>query len=468
MTKLGHPAGSMTVGDGRQAVRVHSIMKGLAVAAVTVVAGTGCVVVSGGTSGSDGGFFPGGGFRRQTTNTGEANGVVQRSLDDVERFWTATYPALADGDRFQAVKGGYHPYTRSDPPPGCGSAAGEYQPNAFYCPAGDFIAWDAEQLVPELHETFGPLLVGVVMAHEYGHAIQTRLGLSKQPTIVLEQQADCFAGAWIGDVLAGNSPVFKDIQADQLDNTVAGLLQLRDQPGTSAESPQAHGNAFDRVRAFQEGVELKAGRCAEYRNGKLPVTELPFSSEREAATGGDLAYEDAVQLLSTDVQTYWQRAYSELTNEQWRQLDVRAFDPADPPECEGRDTKSATAFYCAAGDYVAFDTRQLGPTLHRQIGDNAVGMLLGSLFAQAAQERRGRPTKGRDGQVAIDCLAGSWTRDLMVRDENAEVRLSPGDLDEAVTALLVFNRSAETRDASAFDRIAGFRKGVLQGLAACG
>ena len=45
------------------------------------------------------------------------------------------------------------------------------------------------------------------MAHEYGHAIQARLGLDDQPTVVLEQQADCFAGSWIADIQKGDSKV---------------------------------------------------------------------------------------------------------------------------------------------------------------------------------------------------------------------------------------------------------------------
>ncbi len=55
------------------------------------------------------------------------------------------------------------------PPPDCGGQSAEYQPNAFYRPDGDFIAWDAQNLIPQLQNDYGPLLVGVVMAHEYGH-----------------------------------------------------------------------------------------------------------------------------------------------------------------------------------------------------------------------------------------------------------------------------------------------------------
>src|SRR4029450_5441727 len=64
--------------------------------------------------------------------------VVDRALRDVERFWTATYPTISDGKPFQQLQGGYHPYTQGSPPPACGGEEGVYQPNAFYCPVGDF------------------------------------------------------------------------------------------------------------------------------------------------------------------------------------------------------------------------------------------------------------------------------------------------------------------------------------------
>ena len=70
--------------------------------------------------------------------------VATQSLQDVERYWTTTYPTISGGKPFVPVQGGYHPYTQADPPSACGAEAGEYQPNAFYCPVGDFIAWDIE------------------------------------------------------------------------------------------------------------------------------------------------------------------------------------------------------------------------------------------------------------------------------------------------------------------------------------
>jgi predicted metalloprotease len=408
--------------------------------------------------------------RDEPSRTGSSD-VVTKALTDVERFWKAQFPGISGGKAFRPVTGGYHPYTERVAPPDCGGQPFQYQPNAFYCPDGDFIAWDAQQLIPQLQDAFGPLLVGVVMAHEYGHAIQSRLGGTDQPTVVLEQQADCFAGAWLADVQAGRSTAFKKPSTTQIDNTVAGILMLRDQPGTPALAEGAHGNAFDRVRALQEGIQQGPGKCAGYKEGNLQVTEVPFSTEQEAATGGDLPYDQAITLLAKDAQDYWTRTFPELPGGgAWQQLPVQAFSAGNPPDCDDPDEQAeGAAFYCPSKDFVAFDNSGLGPRLYRGSGDFAVGMLLGDLFARAAQDRRGASTGDKQGQLTVDCLAGSWTNDLLTRDDqtNKGVRLSPGDLDEAVAALLAFGRAGDNAGASSFDRIAAFRKGVLEGLGVC-
>jgi hypothetical protein len=60
------------------------------------------------------------------------------------------------------------------------------------------------------------------------------------------------------------------------------------------------------------------------------------------------------------------------------------------------------------------------------------------------------------------------THDLLYRDSQSQTtQLSPGDLDEAVAALLAFGRGTEGTGPSAFDRIAAYRRGVLEGLSAC-
>jgi predicted metalloprotease len=395
--------------------------------------------------------------------------VVQSALADIERFWTATYPTISGGTAFQPIQGGFHPYTESKPPPACGDEEGVYQPNAFYCPVGDFIAWDAEKLIPQLQTNFGQLLVALVMAHEYGHAVQHRLDLTDQPSVVVELQADCFAGAWLGDAKAGRAPAFNGVTPAEIDSALAGMLQLRDKPGTSATTEGAHGNAFDRIQALQDGVQNGATRCAEYSADNLPVTEVPFTSEQDAATGGNLPYDQAVATLVDDAAGYWARAYPQLTGQQWKDLTVKPFDPASPPACANPDAIAGdAAFYCPEGDFIAFDNVKLGPDLYDSAGDNAVGMLIGDLYARAAQHRRGQPTQG-NGQLTVDCLNGSWTYDLLHRDAQSDTtKLSPGDLDEAVAALLAFGRATAGTGPSGFERIAAYRNGVLKGLSACG
>src|SRR3954454_6422765 len=295
--------------------------------------------------------------------------VVHSALTDVERFWTAPYPSLSDGKPFQPIQGGSHPYTQANPPPACGSEEGVYQPNAFYCPDGDFIAWDAEKLIPQLQSQFGPLLVALVMAHEYGHAIQHRLGLTDQPSVVVEQQADCFAGAWRGDAMAGHSTSFSGITPAQIDNALAGMLQLRDKPGTSATTEGAHGNAFDRIGSLQDGVQHGATKCAGYTADNLPTTEVPFTDEKDAANNGNLPYGEAVDALTKDAAAYWARAYPQLTGKQWEELTVKPFDTGSPPACPNPDAiANGAAFYCPEGDFIAYDNEKL-QSLYQQIGD---------------------------------------------------------------------------------------------------
>jgi predicted metalloprotease len=428
-------------------------------AAVLLLAAGGCVVVTD--------QRPSAGPSSSRANT-DANATVTKALKDVERFWTTAFPTVGDGQKFQPVQGGYHPYTETKPPPACGDSPAEYQPNAFYCPAGDFIAWDAQNLIPQLQTNFGPLLVGVVLAHEYGHAVQTRLGVGDLPTVVLEQQADCYAGAWLTDALAGRSTAFPKVTPRQLDTTVGGILRLRDQPGTSATDPQAHGNAFDRIRAVQDGVEKGVRTCAAYRPSNLPVTEIQFQTPQDQANGGDLPYQQAVRDLGADAQSYWAKTFPKLAGRQWADLRVVPFDPSSPPDCANPDESAGgSAFYCRDGDFAAFDSVRLGPELYQNFGDNAIGMLIGDLFARAAQDRRGASTQDRAGQLAVDCLAGSWTNSLLLRSPGEGLTLSPGDLDEAVAALIAFGRAGDDSGPSAFDRIGAYRDGVLQGAPSC-
>ena len=90
--------------------------------------------------------------------------------------------------------------------------------SAFYCAQGDFMVYDdGEQgALVQLADELGPSILAVVLAHEFGHAVQSRAGELDRglPTIVTEQQADCFAGAWVRRRRTGEAPGLAFTDAD--------------------------------------------------------------------------------------------------------------------------------------------------------------------------------------------------------------------------------------------------------------
>ena len=161
------------------------------------------------------------------------------------------------------------------------------QDNAFYCPDGDFIAFDDAALFPQLESRFGRYTVATVLAHEWGHAIQHRRGYSLSG-VLTELQADCFSGAWMGHVRSGGAPQLQLSDTD-LRRAITGILEFRDDPGTSAQEQGAHGSAFDRLGSFQDGLEGGPTACDAYSVSPPVVLELPFESQADAQTPGQPA-----------------------------------------------------------------------------------------------------------------------------------------------------------------------------------
>ena len=60
-------------------------------------------------------------------------------------------------------------------------------------------------LFPLAQRYFGDMSVTGILAHEFGHALQrmAKLVTTNDPTIVFEQQADCFAGVYLYWVAVG-------------------------------------------------------------------------------------------------------------------------------------------------------------------------------------------------------------------------------------------------------------------------
>ncbi len=410
--------------------------------------------------------------------------VVQAALTDVDDFWSREYEDLF-GEEYQTVKGGYWPYGPDSEQPPCGTPApsyGDIAENAFYCPGDDLIAWDNVNLVPAMYDQYGGFTLGIVFAHEFGHAVQTRAGVEGD-TIMTELQADCFAGAWTADVAAGNSSFF-ELQLDDLDKAIAGFLELRDGTGTDAADPSAHGTGFDRIGAFTEGFADGLERCRDYPDlydaGELVIVEVPFTDPDDFERGGNLPLDEIVGLAFDDLQQFWGVVFAELGQE-WDPVDL--VSPIDPDTDEitcGEDTYSGAvlvnaSFYCVPSDTIYLDAANLVPALY-EIGDYAVATELARQFAYAAEVRLGNLDNTLATNLQADCYAGvyAYSGFSINRGEEQLLQLSPGDLDEAVIAFLLTSDSSADVDedgnvsvGTAFARFNAYRTGFLEGISAC-
>jgi predicted metalloprotease len=397
------------------------------------------------------------------------NKLAIQGIADLEDYWSKQYPDLYQGD-WKPVKGGYFAVypSQGGPPPPCANEPSDVAGNAFYCATEDDVAWDAEGLLPELQSKYGDFVIPVVLAHEYGHAVQARSNFTAR-TVTSELQADCFAGAWSKH--AKDDGVF-NVNAADLDEALAGILDLRDSPGTDKIDRNAHGSGFDRVSAFQDGFDNGLEKCKGYRDDEPMVLELPFNSAADAAEGGDAPYDSIVNGVPYDIEDYWTQVYPELDHgKPWTPLrSIEPFDPNKPPKCGDQSAQGYALFYCVPDDYVGWDNVVEMPQVYRQGGDYAVATLLATQWGLAALTRLNDNSDEKTSTLRGDCLAGAYTASVIIynRPQTSTFHISPGDLDEGIKALLVFRGEGDVeRQGAGWARIKAFREGVLDGAEPC-
>ncbi|MDX2381512.1 MAG: neutral zinc metallopeptidase [Acidimicrobiia bacterium] len=420
------------------------------------------------------------------------------TVADIEAWWTDEFPAVY-GSTFQPLKGriiAAYP-GRADDIPGCGAPRTTYaevrEYAAFYCGVGDFMVYDDGDggLLSVLAERFGAAAIAIVLAHEYGHAIQLRIdaldtGLS---TITTEQQADCFAGAWSARAASGRSANIR-FTDDDLRAGLISMLEVRDPVGLDQLSEGGHGSGFDRVGAFQVGFFGGAARCESLLRDPLPLSPAQFLSTDDLASGGNAPWgygdQQLFEMLPGDLNLYWGSDLSETAGT-FRPLAVVAVQSAAETECERLDPRFAHGAGLCLDDgssdtvYInepaAFD-------LYRQelFGDFSVGYLLGIAWAEAAQRMLDSARAGEARELYSDCLAGAWVQTdiasrvgdqfLLPQPRHPErgLRISPGDLDETVRTMILIGdtRADENILGTPFEKIEAFRSGLLGGISACG
>lgn len=185
---------------------------------------------------------------------------MEFALAAVNEYWARTMPRkfgmewIPPGE-FIA----YYPPEDSGPTCGTEQLGPE---NAVYCYDGqsDFIAWDEPGLMLPFYEEKGDMATAVVLAHEFGHGAQARLGLSDQfpLTIESELQADCFAGSW-----AAWADQRGLLGADAVDQAIDAVVSVADPEGVPWNAPDAHGLPEERLQAFADGADGGALACVD-------------------------------------------------------------------------------------------------------------------------------------------------------------------------------------------------------------
>jgi predicted metalloprotease len=135
---------------------------------------------------------------------------------------------------------------------------------AFYCVIDEKIYYSAE-FRTLIENQIGDFAWVIVVAHEWGHHIQAKLGFDlgvvpdragEVAPVELEQQADCLAGAYAIDAELSGWLDPGDIEEALTITEISG-----DPPGTAWNDPRAHGTGDVRIDAFMTGYTAGIAGC---------------------------------------------------------------------------------------------------------------------------------------------------------------------------------------------------------------
>ncbi|MFD2090590.1 neutral zinc metallopeptidase [Blastococcus deserti] len=398
--------------------------------------------------------------------------LARNALADLETYWSEQLPEVF-GQKFRPLQGGYFSVDPGNVDPGefpqgvgCGAQPLEAENNAFYCqapdaPNSDAITYDRAFLA-ELADQFGRFIPAMVMAHEFGHAVQARVGLPES-SIATETQADCLAGAWTRWVAEGEAEHSR-LRAPELDELLRGYFQLRDPVGTSSAAESAHGSYFDRASAFQEGFDDGATACRDNFGPDRVFTQGQFTTDADFRRQGNLPYGDLVELVEGALPAFWERAFSEVFGQRFDPPPIEAFE-GTAPDCAPDDRDLV---YCADGNLVGYDERDLTTDAYR-LGDFAVATAIAIPYALGARDQLGLDPADPDALRSAVCLTGWFSAQVYNRKVPGAL-ISPGDLDESVLFLLEYGVQPDVlgaADLSGFQLVDIFRGGFVDGVSAC-
>ena len=97
------------------------------------------------------------------------------------------------------------------------------------------------------------------------------------------------------------------------------------------------------------------------------------------------------------------------------------------------------------------------------------GPLLATQYGLAVNARDGDTSNATTSSLRGDCFAGAWAASVFLHDRpDSSIKLSPGDLDKALSALLIFRGPGdEARQGAGTTRIEAYRTGLLDRVQPC-
>jgi hypothetical protein len=410
--------------------------------------------------------------------------IARNALLDLNTYWSEQFPGTF-GQDFTPLAGGYYSVDPADVDPaqypngqiGCGEPPEAVEDNAFYCdasnsyPNGDAIQYDRAFLGELAFGSggtagYGRFIPALVMAHEFGHAVQARVGNPVQASIAIETQADCFAGTWTKWVADGNAQ-HNTIRPGELDDVLRGYLLLRDPVGTGQNSGEAHGSYFDRVSAFQQGFDDGPTACRDAFGQDRPYTQGEFQTDQELETNGNASYADTQDLIGLTLPEFWGAAVQDISGTPFTPPTIEPFS-RDAPACD-EGTGDTDLVFCADDNTVGYDEADLTRPLYDDVGDYAVLTAVAIPYALAARDQLGLSSDDQDAVESAVCQAGAYTA-AALNGKLPDIVISPGDADESVSFLLEYATDPDVLpdvDLTGFQLVDKFRSGVFEGLPAC-
>lgn len=191
--------------------------------------------------------------------------VIGTSIDDV---WRAKMP-------------GYQPPTVTlyEGGTGTGCGTGQAAMGPFYCPADQHVYLDLsfwQELEGSLGGSGAEFARAYVIAHEYGHHVQTLTGTSQDVqraqqrargqaeanrySVALELQADCYAGVWARNASAASNGQVAieagDLEEGMKTASAIGDDNLQRRSGRAVQPDGfTHGSSAQRVAALRRGYD---------------------------------------------------------------------------------------------------------------------------------------------------------------------------------------------------------------------